>query len=99
MRRKRSRRKAMMNLPAIDTNKWLSEHPEYLISCPNQPGNLKLSADSCMNRYIKANEPRWSNIGAEPFPIFVFKMNLIACRECDIGAKLAASRPPEELAA
>jgi len=38
---------------------------------------------------MASNDPRWSNIGAEPFHIFVFKMNLITCRKCDIGAGFA----------
>ncbi len=90
MRRKASRRKAPAVYPSINVGEWLEQHPNYLISCPNQPGNLKISPDSCMKRYLKANEPRWANIGAEPFPIFVFKMNLIPCRNCEVGERLAA---------
>jgi hypothetical protein len=93
MRRKRNpRRKKLPPLPTIDLDNWLSKHPGYLFSCPNQPGNLKLSESACVKRYLTANEPRWANIGAEPYPIFVIKMNLIPCRECEVGAKLAKRR-------
>ena len=72
-------------IPNIDTEDWLAQNPGVLINCPNQPGSLKLTRESCAKRFLTANEPRWSNIGAEPFHIFVFKMNLVACRKCDIG--------------
>ena len=58
---------------------------------------LKLSKEACAKRYLTANQPRWSNIGAEPFPIFVIKMNLIPCRDCALGAEMAKSL--EEIAA
>lgn len=97
MRRSSSRRKAPAVYQDINVSEWLEKHPDYLISCPNQPGNLRISQESCVKRYLKANEPRWANIGAEPFPIFVFKMNLIPCRNCEVGARLAERR--EERAA
>ena len=86
---KRGRTPAM--IPSVNVDEWLAEHPDFMINCPNQPGNLRLSAAACAKRYQTANEPRWANIGAEPFPIFVFKMNLIPCRKCPTGAKMAAS--------
>ncbi|MEW5914669.1 MAG: hypothetical protein AB1814_19095 [Thermodesulfobacteriota bacterium] len=76
-------------LPNIDVDQWLANHPDFLIDCPNQPGNLRITREACAKRYTTANEPRWANIGAEPFHIFVFKMNLVPCRKCSMGASLA----------
>lgn len=75
-------------IPTIDVDKWLASHPNSMVECPNQPGNLKLTTASCAKRHKYANDPRYSKIGAEPFNIFVFKMNLKACKNCEIGAAL-----------
>ena len=87
------RRKPRGNKPlptlSINVDKWLDDHPGYMIECEHQPGNLKLSAEACAKRFVTANDPRWSSIGAEPFPIFVIKMNLIPCRNCATGAQMA----------
>ena len=91
MRRGRvGRGKGRNFIPTMDVQDWLNNHPEALISCPNQPGNLKLMPAACAKRHQAANEPRWAVIGAEPFPLFVFKMNLIPCRVCKIGAACVA---------
>ena len=88
MRRlKRSRKQQFV--PNINTEEWLANNPNAMIQCPSQPGGLKLTREACAKRYLTANEPRWANIGAEPFHIFVFKMNLVACRKCDVGAGFA----------
>ena len=90
MRRKRKSRGSQTPVvPNIDVDAWLAQNPQVLIDCPNQPGNLKLTPKACAKRYATANEPRWANIGAEPFPTFVFKMNLIPCRNCEVGAQMA----------
>ncbi len=90
MRRARKPRgKSVPFSPSLDVNTWLAENPDALITCPSQPGNLKLLPAACVKRHQAANEPKWSTIGAEPFHLFVFKMNLVACRNCDIGAQLA----------
>ncbi len=83
----------------VDVDAWLKANPDYMIQCPHQPGNLKLSPAACAKRYLTANEPRWSNIGAEPFPIFVIKMNLIPCRNCEVGAEMARRQQEGERAA
>ncbi len=88
-RRRKPRKGAKPFVPNIDVDKWLASHPESLIECPRQPGGLRLTAASCAKRHKYANDPRYSNIGAEPFNVFVFKMNLKPCRECAIGAELS----------
>ena len=89
MRRMRRSRNQQAFVPTIDTEAWLADNPGMLIECPSQPGHLKLTKEACARRHMTANEPRWAKIGAEPFHIFVFKMNLVACRECAIGAQNA----------
>lgn len=96
-RRRRPRKNAKPFIPTIDTEQWLATHPNMLIDCPNQPGGLKLTQEACAKRYEYANDPRYSKIGAEPFNVFVFKMNLVACRNCSVGVK--SSKRQEEQAA
>jgi len=98
MRRGYRKRKGPAIVPNLDVEKWLAENPHAMINCSKQPGNLRLLPTSCAKRYITANEPRWANIGAEPFPIFVFKMNLIPCRNCETGAQMASVLQQEEAA-
>ncbi|MCA1905225.1 MAG: hypothetical protein LDL11_01385 [Desulfarculus sp.] len=88
-RARKTRGKSVPFSPSLDVNAWLAENPDALITCPSQPGNLKLLPSACVKRHQAANEPKWSTIGAEPFHLFVFKMNLVACRNCAIGARLA----------
>lgn len=91
MRRAKLRRgKFREFIPSLDVQAWLNNHPEALMSCPNQPGDLRLMPAACAKRHRAANEPRWSVIGAEPFHQFVFKMNLVSCRTCALGAHQAA---------
>lgn len=87
--RKRAKR-PKANFKRPDTEQWLAKNPGALIDCPSQPGKLKISPASCAKRHRYANDPRWANIGAEPFHIFVFKMNLVPCKECKIGAQQCA---------
>ena len=90
MRRKRlNRGKGPIFIPKVDVDEWLAKHPDHLINCPNQPGHLKISRQACAIRHENANQPRWNNIGADPFPLFVIKMNLIPCRQCKVGAQMA----------
>ena len=88
-RTRKTRGKAPRFVPSLDVDAWLQDNSQSLVACPHQPGNLRLMPASCIKRHNAANDPRWSNIGAEPFHVFVFKMNLVACRECKVGARLA----------
>lgn len=86
---KRGKRPTLLPKIEVDVATWLANNPDHLINCPNQPGHLKLSREACAKRHIAANQPRWANVGAEPFPLFVIKMNLIPCRNCKVGSKMA----------
>lgn len=91
MRRFRSSRSKIRGFfPSLDVQAWLNNNSDALISCPNQPGNLRLMPAACARRHLTANETRWSVIGSEPFHQFIFKMNLVSCRTCALGAHLAA---------
>jgi len=100
MRRRRGNRAGKKNfVPSIDVEAWLAKNPMSMVTCPNQPGNLKISAQSCVKRHKTANEPRFATIGAEPFNLFVFKMNLKPCADCELGARLAAKAAKSDMAA
>ncbi len=83
-------RPAVKHAGPQEVSGWLNEHAQQMIHCPSQPGNLRLSPLACAKRHIIANEPRWMNVTAEALPLFLFKMNLIPCRRCTIGARCAA---------
>lgn len=78
---------------SLDLQEWVNNHPEALIACPHQPGNLKIMPAACAKRHQTANLPRWSGTGYTSFPMFVYKMNLAPCRTCAIGTRcLSKSR-------
>lgn len=74
---------------------WLAQHGEQMIDCPNQPGNLRLSAASCAKRFACANNKRYNNMAGDSPQLLAFKMNLTTCRNCKIGASLVS---PEQAA-
>ncbi|MFH1032993.1 MAG: hypothetical protein V1806_00675 [Pseudomonadota bacterium] len=91
MRRRGSQNKPPAQTPAcVDLADWLARHSEEMIRCPNQPGNLKLLPQACAKRHEIANQPRWMNIGGDSLAVYLFKANLIPCRQCGIGASCAA---------
>jgi len=91
-RRRVARKSAGSFAPRIDVEEWMQNNPDLMVHCPNQPGGLKLTKGACAKRHATANEPRYANIGAEPFHVFVFKMNLVPCKSCEIGARMAAEQ-------
>jgi hypothetical protein len=65
-------------------------HDHEMICCPHQPGNLKLLPKACAKRFEIANQARWMNTNGDTFVMFLFKANLIPCRQCGIGASCAS---------
>jgi len=57
-----------------------------MFTCPNLPGNLRLTANSCSTQWKKASEQK----PGKGCPLF-------ECRGCEIGAKNSGVLHPEEL--
>jgi hypothetical protein len=62
---------------------WWEEQNEQLITCPHQPGNLRISGASCAKRYAMAQRKQrmTRNQDAE----FALNSTLERCRHCKIG--------------
>lgn len=71
------------------SDKWLGVHDAEMIRCPNQPGNLRLSAAACAKRHACAQQARYLTVAGDSPQIVAFKYNLAPCRGCAIGKALA----------
>jgi hypothetical protein len=74
----------------VDVDAWLAQNPEAMFSCPNQPGELRITRAACAKRHAMAQKKSWQDVGGEPFRVFIIKLNLRACRDCEIGARNCA---------
>ena len=87
-RRGRPRKKPFV--PNVDVEAWLAQNPDAMFDCPNQPGGLRLTRTACAKRYAMARKKSWQDVGGEPFRVFIIKLNLRACRDCETGARNSA---------
>lgn len=61
--------------------KWLTFHRDRIVSCPHQPGNLKVSRDFCYRRRQAAEKVNGHSpppLGLDEFQV----MGLLRCRHC-----------------
>jgi len=64
---------------------WLKRNKNQLISCPVQPGNLRISEKVCLKRHILGSRVKilkfrdWTEVQ---------KISLSMCKECLIGKRL-----------
>lgn len=78
----------------ILAEEWLAQNQQQMLNCPYQPGNLIISKNACLNRYmtgqkIKLNNFRFMN---DDFFDYKFKRGLSLCRRCPIGEKIGRSQ-------
>jgi len=71
---------------------WLTKNQREMITCPYQPGQLKISKNACLKRHRVAQKDP-GNFIREDFFNYTLKKGLSLCRDCQIGRSLAFSRP------
>ena len=80
-------------------DRWWEQQNEQLITCPHQPGNLKISAVSCAKRYEMAQQRQ--RVTRDQDTGLALKATLERCRHCEIGEQqyLRERRDPKRRAA
>lgn len=68
-----------------DLEDWLRTNERNMLRCPKQPGNLKISRNSCAQRFSSANSKRIDSLPETTDYFFALKENFKACRDCPIG--------------
>ena len=68
-----------------DLENWLKENERNMLRCPRQPGNLKISRQSCAHRFMSANSKRIEQMPETTDYFFALKENFKLCRNCDVG--------------
>ena len=77
---------------------WLSEHRHQMVTCPYQPGELRITKQACVRRYEtakqqgserKVGKPRMKTIFEE-----VVNTSLSRCLSCPIGESLSDAESP-----
>jgi len=63
---------------------WLERNKNQLITCPLQPGNLRISEKVCLKRHMG----RTGRMYKISYWTEVQKISLSRCRECPIGKRL-----------
>ena len=80
-----------------DPDEWLRANWDKMLRCPKQPGNLKISRNSCAQRFGSANSKRIDTLPETTDYFFALKENFKACRDCPIGeTNYAFFGPPVE---
>ena len=73
---------------------WLERNRDHLISCPFQPGGLRISEKVCLKRYILGSRRKWAKFGN--WAELETGMGLSRCKVCPIGERLKAKYEREE---
>jgi hypothetical protein len=73
-----------------EIRRWIQKHQEEMICCPNQPGLLVISKQSCLKRYRAALGRVFENVSREDPFHFALKKGLGLCEGCPIGKRLDA---------
>ena len=61
-----------------------------LIDCPIQPGNLRISAESCLKRYRTAIQKKVEDVEVNNIFLYAFFQGLLKCKSCPIVKTLGA---------
>ncbi|MEJ5375938.1 MAG: hypothetical protein WHX93_05120 [bacterium] len=84
-----------MRAAATAVDRWMNEHHERMMVCPNQPGALLLTKRACMRRYLASQEETYEDMMLVDFFRYRVKKGLYLCKNCPVGASLASARACE----
>jgi hypothetical protein len=65
---------------------WLFRNRRKMITCPYQPGNLRITLWGCKRRQWQARRLDLSDISKGDYFDYVYKKGLLRCRDCLIAA-------------
>jgi len=71
---------------------WLEKNKNQLISCPLQPGSLRIFEKVCLKRHILGRTAKVNKISDWTE---VQKISLSTCKDCPIGKRLKIKYEPD----
>ena len=71
-------------------NEWISRNRQDMIHCPNQPGNLLITKESCRRRRLRAHQEDLSNVLRGDVMDYIYRQGLSICLTCTAARKKAA---------
>ncbi len=71
-------------------NDWISSNRQNMIHCPNQPGNLLISKQSCKKRRSKARQEDLTDTMKGDVMDYIYRKGLSICLTCAAMRKKAA---------
>ena len=69
---------------------WISRNSQNMIRCPNQPGNLLITKQSCQKRRLKARKEDLTNVMNGDVMDYVYRQGLSICLDCNVAKRKAA---------
>jgi len=80
-----------MESSACAVTEWMETHHQGMITCPYQPGQLVISKEACMKRYVAAQQESFEDLMAVDIFRYRVKKGLYVCCNCQIGKRLAGN--------
>ncbi len=74
-----------MRMAAHQVEEWLSRNRRRIISCPYQPGNLRITLSGCRRRRLQARREDFTDMMKGDYFDYVYKNGLLRCRDCRIA--------------
>jgi hypothetical protein len=71
--------------------KWMAENRHRMVQCPNQPGSLLISEDSCWQRRRKAKKENLDDVMSGDVFDYMYKKGLSVCLTCNAMKKAKAA--------
>lgn len=71
-------------------NDWISRNRQNMIQCPNQPGNLLISMQSCRKRRRKARQEDLTDTMKGDVMDYIYRKGLSICLACSAARRKAA---------
>ncbi len=66
---------------------WFAENEEEIFTCPHQPGALRISKTSCIQRYLLAKSGKMQKRGEQTRWVDI-KVSFAQCDNCPTGKDL-----------
>jgi len=75
-----------MRTTAHQVDEWLFRNRRKMITCPYQPGNLRITPWGCRRRKLQARREDFTDMMKGDYFDYVYKNGLLRCRDCPITA-------------
>ena len=80
-----------MNSHQYLIEKWLAENRHRMVQCPNQPGSLLISENSCWQRRLRAKKENLDDVMSGDVYDYMYKKGLSVCLTCNAMRKAKAA--------